>query len=44
LFDLSRERPIVAERMFPGSRRAKITLAKLSSSYSEGDLLPLPVN
>jgi len=44
LFDLSRERPIVAERMFPGSRRAKITLAKLSSTYSDGELMPIPAN
>jgi hypothetical protein len=44
LFDLSRERPIVAERVFPGSRRAKITLAKMSSSYSSSDLMPVPAN
>ena len=44
LFDLSRERPIVVERMFPGSRRAKITLAKLGSSYSGGEFVPAPAN
>jgi hypothetical protein len=44
LFDLSRERPVVAERLFPGSRRAKITLAKLSSSYSGTELLPVPAS
>jgi hypothetical protein len=44
LFDLSRERPVVAERLFPGSRRAKITLAKLSSSYSGTEFLPVPAS
>jgi hypothetical protein len=40
LFDLSRERPSVAERIFPGSRRAKITLAKMASSFPSSELLP----
>jgi len=44
LFDLSRERPTAMERVFPGSRRAKITLAKLSSSCSDSELMPVPVN
>jgi hypothetical protein len=44
LFDLSRERPSVAERIFPGSRRAKITLAKMASSFPSSELLAVPVN
>jgi hypothetical protein len=42
LFDLSRERPHAAERLFPGSRRAKVTLATMSSSYSEPELATVP--
>ena len=43
LFDLSRERPS-AERVFPGTRRAKITLAKMSSSYSDAEFMPVVAN
>lgn len=42
LFDLSRERPSVAERIFPGSRRAKITLAKMASSFQSSELAAVP--
>jgi hypothetical protein len=42
LYDLSRERPNVAERLFPGSRRAKITLATMSASYSGPELAAVP--
>ena len=44
LFDLSRERPVAVERAFPGSRRVKITLAKMSSSYSGAEYVPVPPN